>query len=313
MRALALPDDPAELPRWLETEFVGLHLRQLAAELAAVHRGSTAPAGSFDDWLAGLRDDVLRRGLTALPPGKVGELLRRPDWLLELQRLVLADGGPYWDGVARSPELEDRVELTRRALDDHSDPPVEVARARHYSWWTRTVLPSAAAALATAAALLVAVYSGGLGAGRGGKAVVVVNPPAPAAKGLPPGRSPDAWGFARFAAAKPDVGRDEYLRQLAVSANDWFKQRPEDAAGVARRLAEFRQGCSEILLAEHKALPPADRAWLKDRCRQWAAALDKHLAAVEAGGDPVAVRAEADDTVVKIASALLGRADTPAG
>ena len=31
------------------------------------------------------------------------------------------------------------------------------------------------------------------------------------------------------------------------------------------------------------------------------------------GGDPAAVRAEADDTVNKIAAALLGRADTPAG
>lgn len=345
MRALALPGDPAELPRWLESELVGLHLRQLAAELAVVHRGGPAPTGTLGDWLAGHRDAVLRRGLTALPPGKLGELLRRPDWLLELQQLVLADGGPYWDAVPRSPELEDRVERSRRALASHFDPPVELARGRQSPWWVRTVLPAVAASLATAAVVFLVVrgVDSEQGAGKPvavappppgpppkGKAPIdTAPPPAPGARTAPAPRSIEgskveppmplvapegpAWGFEKFAAGKPAAGREEYLRRMAAAAKEWYAKRPADAAGLARRIGEFRRGCSEIILAEHKSLPPDDRAWLKDRCQKWAAALDKHLAAVEAGGDPVAVRAEVDDAVNKIAAALLGRADTPPG
>jgi hypothetical protein len=342
VRALALPDDPAGLPTWLESELVGLHLRQLAAELAVVHRGA-APAGSFADWLAGHRDDVLHRGLGTLPPGKLGELLRRPDWLLELHRLVLTDGGPYWDAVARSPELEERVERSRRALANRFDPRAEPARRSR--WWTMTVLPAVAASLATAAAVLLVVHGLDTEPSAGKAVAVAPTPeaaPAPAAKGFrktePPGSPPapskmspkgvepplpapaalatsegPTWGFEKFAAVKPGVGREEYLRQLAAAAKEWSAKRPTDAAGLAKRIGEFRRGCSEILLAEHTPLPPADRAWLKDRCRQWAAALDKHLTALEAGGDAAAVRAEVDDTATKIAAALLGRADTPPG
>jgi hypothetical protein len=122
-----------------------------------------------------------------------------------------------------------------------------------------------------------------------------------------------AWGFEKFAAAAPTVGRAEYLRRLAAAAREWSAKRPADALGLARRIGEFRRGCTEVILAAHPALPPEDRTWLKDRCRQWAAALDRHLAAVEAGGDPAAVRAEVDDTATRIAAALLGRADTPPG
>jgi hypothetical protein len=307
VRALAIPDNPAELATWLESELVGLDLRRLGAELAAVHRGSPAPVGTLDNWLAGYRDAVLRRGLAAMPPERLAALLRRPDWLLELQQLVLTEGGPYWDALPRSPALEARAEGTWRKLADRLDPPAVPSSLRK-GWWIRTGLPALAASVVTAAAvLLIGFYlpsvldDGARVTQRGGTGT------GPTLTEFP------AWGFARFAGASPEVGREEYLRQLATSAGEWTKQRPTDAAGVARRIGEFRQGCSAILLADHKPLTPEDRKWLKDRCRTWADALDRHLAAVEAGADPIAVRTEVDDTVTRISAALLGRAETPPG
>ena len=307
MRALAIPDNPAELATWLESELVGLDLRRLGTELAAVHRGFPAPVGALDDWLAGYRDAVLRRGLAAMPPERLAALLRRPDWLLELQQLVLSEGGPYWDALPRSPALEVRARETWRKLADRLDPPAVPSTLRK-GWWIRTGLPALTASVVTAAAVLLigfylpnvldngepVVQGGGTGTG-------------------PPSAESPAWGFARFATAKPEVSREEYLRQLASSSQEWTKQRPTDAAGVAKRISEFRQGCSAVLLAEHRPLTPEDRAWLKTRSRTWADALDRHLAAVEAGADPVAVRTEVDDSVTRIAAALLGRAETPPG
>jgi hypothetical protein len=90
-----------------------------------------------------------------------------------------------------------------------------------------------------------------------------------------------------------------------------LRRRPkaEDAVSLAKRIGEFRQGCSVLLLAEHKPLPEAERVWLVNRCKTWAAKLDKHLTELEAGKDVLTVRAEMDETVKQIAAALQSRAD----
>jgi hypothetical protein len=55
-------------------------------------------------------------------------------------------------------------------------------------------------------------------------------------------------------------------------------------------------------------LSPVDKAWLLENCRAWAKVLDGHLQALDAGADPVAVRAEVDETVRAIAAALREKA-----
>ena len=69
---------------------------------------------------------------------------------------------------------------------------------------------------------------------------------------------------------------------LPSAASDWFKKRPEEPAAVAKRITEFRQGCSMLILAKHAPLSPEDRQWLVERCRLWARKLDDHLVALEA-------------------------------
>src|SRR5262249_31465422 len=126
-----------------------------------------------------------------------------------------------------------------------------------------------------------------------------------------PGRGPAAptgWGWDRPGALEANRTREEYLNGLADSANEWFNKRPETPQALAKRLNEFRAGCSTLILAQHESLAQKDRDWLRERCRLWAGKLDKHLADLEAGKSVEAVRGEADATVNQLMQALRTRA-----
>ena len=118
------------------------------------------------------------------------------------------------------------------------------------------------------------------------------------------------WGWNRPGNLSGDVSAPAYLNQLADAAQEWFKQRPEGSADLARRIGEFRQGCSQLILAKHRPLSEADRAWLVERCRAWAGKLDAHLADVESGKDVAQVRSDTDATVRQLIDALRKRAES---
>lgn len=286
LRAFDIPDDPAALPAWLERQLVGLHLAEVVAELAAVQQA--APGGPSVQGLLGNRlPGVLAAGLGTLPASVLRQFLCHPTLLLELQELILVGGGPYWDRLAAAEA--GTAELARRGrqrLPQLWGTPAETVlslRGPRLPWYRRPVLVS----LATAAVVLVAV----LGTQR-----------------LAPGPNGTAWAWNRPGVFRQDLPAPLYLEHLANAASDWFQQRPEEALPLARRLAAFREGCSVLILSEHAPLPPEDRQWLVSRCRDWAGKLDRHLAALEAGGDPVQVRAEADATIDKLIQALRSRA-----
>src|SRR5262249_54930868 len=111
------------------------------------------------------------------------------------------------------------------------------------------------------------------------------------------------WGWSRPGALPQDLPRSEYLARLADRAQEWLHQRPEEALALAKRIAEFRQGCSVLLLSPHRPLSAEDRAWLVEKCRTWAAQLDGDLAAVESGQDPLQVRGQADATIDRLVAA----------
>jgi hypothetical protein len=268
---LTIPDDPAQAAAWLERQLVGLELRRLVAELAAVH-GGPRPGGTTLPVL--LKDHVrgvCEGGLARLPRDVLQQLLTQPALLLELQDLVLTRGGDYWDGVARSSEaVRERVEKGRELLTagrgasrpaKQSSAPSVIRVPWHRRPWV--------VSLTTAAAVLL-VVAGGY------QAYQAWNPPSSVPTPAP------GWGWSRPDALPQGLDRSAYLGRLADAAEEWFNKRPEDAPGVARRIGEFRQGCSVLLLAEHPSLPPEDRAWLLERCRTWAAKLDQHLIVLEA-------------------------------
>ena len=298
---LNIPDEPAQLPLWLERRLVGFDLATLVAELSAVHGARAGNAPQLAEVLGDRRAEVLSSGLAALPEEMLQQLLLRPELLFELQDFVLAHGGNYWDEVLERTEAEVRRStrgkrrLQRFIETDGGEPTARPALLpiRSARWYSRPAFVS----LTTAAAVFIAVFAY--------ERFAPVNPPA--------GGSSVAWGWAKSGAIPQDVSREAYLNTLAEEADQWFKQRPGQPAALAQHINEFRQGCSALLLSEHKPLPAADKDWLLERCRVWAGKLDVQLAALESGQDALAVETATDEIVRKLSDALRARAKTVAG
>lgn len=301
LHTLSVPDDPAELPRWLERRLTAPDFGRFLAELTA-HFPHTPPGPPLDRILP----SVLADGLGAVPPETLGQLLRNPAALAELQERIVTDGGAYWDAVLDgSDELTDAVERGRQGLDrvlatvspptrTDAPPTVPSERAkpsagRGYKLW-------AFASTGIAACLAVAV---GVLAVRG--------PDGPGEPAVP--KAQLAWGWAKPGGLAIDESNPKaYLTRLAANAEEWSQHRPSDPAGVGTRIAEFRIGCTRLMHSSYGPLAPADKTWLLDHCRAWAKRLDAHQQALDAGADPAAVRAAVDETVREIAATLREKA-----
>jgi hypothetical protein len=304
--ALGIPDEVTALAGWLEGHLVGMDLAELIGELEAVH-GPATESLSLDRVLEDWREVVRTQGLGSLPPDLFDVLLRQPKLLLDLQEWLLIEGGPYWQRLAAGATGRHCNEILERAWDRlasalaESDdpapaiplrPPVAAAPvrpARPPAW----LLGGLAAAAAGLVALVVAMRGPGWGGGGTAEPAVV------AAK---------RWGWDRPGAFPNDLPRAAYLNHLADSAIEWFDRRPEAPLELARRIAEFRQGCTILILSPHRPLSPEDRAWLVERCHGWAAKLDAHLAAVESGQDVLRVRDEVDAMINRLIRTLRERA-----
>jgi hypothetical protein len=307
--ALEIPDDAAALAGWLEGHLVSLDLAALVAELEAVHGAPRKPF-TLDQVLGSRREAVLTRGLSVLRSDRLQALLLQPRLLLELQEMILMAGGPYWlrraavpetPGTETSETLERTWQRLEPSLAGTVAPTIALPTPGMVSTPPRRRWLGASGrwlvSLAMAAAVLVAI-------------VVVQRWPAQPRDGHPQLRvaASPGWGWDRPGALPQDLPRDAYLNHLADAAHEWFNKRPDTPLALARRIAEFRQGCSVLILSPHRPLPSEDRVWLVEKCRAWATKLDTHLVAVEAGQDPLKVRGEADETINRLIAALRERA-----
>ncbi len=283
--SLEIPEAVDDLASWLESQLVGPDLGMLVAELAAV-RSSDSSDRSIDELMGREMPMVLSRGLTGIPAEVLRPLLRSPELLLQLQERVLLEGGEFWDGlIASSNEVASLVARGRDRLHSlYTDPPTTVRSA---PWFLRPFVVSCT----TAALVLVAVFAI--------QSFAPTKKPAPATIG---------WGWAKPGALPDEVSSTEYLQTLVAAAKQWSKKRPTTTSDVAVRLAQFRQGCTVLILAEHKPLNDTDHKWLVDRCRVWADQLDQHLVTLESGKDPIIVRGEIDATIDGIVGELQERA-----
>jgi hypothetical protein len=293
--AMSIPEDPVDLPGWLERQLVSLELGALVAELTAVHGAAEGP--ELTGVLGDRREAVLARGLAALPASALRQLLRQPRLLLDLQELVLTEGGPYWQHLPKADPLLATLALRDERLlvsEITPAPSLRITSATpkpRASWWR-----SAAVGLASAAAALLAVY-------------LFRDPLARQVHGPPAADAATAWGWEKLGDPPPDLAPPAYLNELADAADEWFRQRPEEPAVLAQRIGEMRLGCSRLIFAPHTPLKdPAQREWLVARCRAWAAKFDKSLADLEAGRPVAEVRGDMDRTVQTLAGALRERA-----
>jgi hypothetical protein len=283
-----LPDNPPELPAWLERQLIGLDLTRLVGELRVVHGQSpNQPSVPLKQILGPYLPSVIDQGLNGVPREVIRALLTHPDALLELQERVLIDGGSYWQRLLdHDVDLDPFVDRGRLQIEsllregmNKRLPVIEPTSAR--SWYAQPWFVS----LATAAALLLA-----LGLWQMNQT------------------NAEQWGWARPGVLAKSGTAEQYLAHLADAAQEWYRQRPESASEVSGRILEFRRGCSQLLLAPHQPLSAADRAWLRERCRKWADNLDQELAALEAGGNAVEIRTKVDGIVDKLITALRERA-----
>ena len=303
LHAMEIPDDPAQLPGWLEGHLLGLDLAELVAELTAVHGPAPRDGLSLQHVLGTRQGAMLASGLRELPPETLRQFLVRPQLLLDLQELILTEGSRYWDRPAPpAAGLREQVERGRRHLEtflaaegQRAAPARQTVPSERAVAWYR--LPSVVS-LATAAAVLLAVG-----------VYQHYRPSEPVQPGGPMAAAPTGWGWNKPDALVQNVPADAYLKRLADGAEEWFKKRPDEPADLAKRLAEMRQGCSMLIFAAHQPLAQLDRAWLVEECRAWGGRLDRHLRALESGGLAVAeVRTEADATVNLMIATLRQRA-----
>ena len=296
IRGLDIPDETAELARWLEEQLAGDDLGSLVAELRAGHPADERDATSLESHLGNNVNVILTQGLNGIPATLLRGLIAHPGLLLELQERILIDGGPHWS--RRTPSVTETDALARvwsnvsAAISAESKPSVNrVTTPAASPAGTRRASWIGTLSLAAATFLIGVILRGQWPIGP--------QPPAVAQTG---------WGWNKPDALKSDVSREVYLANLADGASEWFKKRPETPTALAVRIGQFRQGCSMLLLAEHKPLSVSDRKWLRERCSAWAAKLDGHLTDLEAGGNVESIRVAADQTITTLIEKLRERA-----
>jgi hypothetical protein len=307
LHTLTIPDDPADLPRWLERRLMAPDFGRFVAELSA-HFPATAdiapPCRLYDRWLP----VALAEGLDPLPPDVLRQLLRHPTKLAAFQERIVTDGGAYWDEVLdRSDDLAGPLRRGKRSLERILSGKTRPSNKKASTKAAPRAVPSEArkrngrrgyknwAIVSTGIAACLAVAVGFLAA-RG-----------PGEPAVPKTQIAWGWGKPNGLAANQSKPKD-YLNKLAANAEEWSLHRPSDPVGVGTRIAELRIGCTRLMHSTYGPLSPADKAWLLENCRAWAKVLDGHQQALDAGADPVAVRVEVDETVRAIAAALREKA-----
>lgn len=274
MRLLSLdiPDNHAELARWLESHLVGLELRDLIVELEAISETQKVHS-TLTDLFGKNLSSVLESGLGVLSPIQLRALLANPTVLFELQERVLIDGGDHWESVPISNVHQQAVNRGWERLQ----PPARVKPVRQRRSLQR---------LAAVAAIV--IFGG----------IVWLNQP-------PAGPS---WGWDRPGALTVELSGQEYLNHLADSASEWFKKPRDTKVALTKRLSDFRHGCDTLIEAPHRQLSHEDRQWLVEKCKAWSGKLDDHLTALSAGESVAIVSQSADETINKLILAMRTRA-----
>ena len=316
LHTMTVPDEPSELPRWLERRLMAPDFGRFVAELMAhfpAAPGSAPPRHLFDRWLP----VALAEGLDPIPSDVLNQLLKHPAELIAFQERIVTDGGAYWDDVTnRSDDLSGSFERGKRSLEGMFSAKTPPSNRKGTPKAASKAIPKAApkavpseivnrtggrryriwAIASTGIAACLAVAIGYL-AIRGPD-----EPPIP--------KSQIAWGWGKPNGLATDQSNSkDYLNKLTANAEEWSLHRPSDSAGVGARIAEFRMGCTRLMHSTYGPLTPADKAWLLEHCRAWAKMLDGHQQALDNGADPLVVRAEVDETVRAIAATLREKAN----
>ena len=288
--AMEIPNSPDEIADWLEMIVCGGDLRNLVSELSAVSV-SDGPSAELKQVLGSELPSVLEVGLPALQEETVRRLLSQPSLLLDLQELVMSEGGEHWQSKLRADVSVSTIERTRMSLEPLSSPKVdEDQKASLPSLSGKHFWNSKGSVLSAIAATIMLVAFG----------TYWIQSSVPAPSNI-------AWGWASENGVPVETDPQEYLRMLAKGADAWFKKTPTDHLSLKTRIEEFSAGCAQLVNAEHRPLNQEDRSWLREQCRGWQGQLEV-LSASVSQRDFKKVKSMADEVAREISFSLLERA-----
>lgn len=284
--AFDLPDKTKEIREWLETQLTGPNISHVAAQFSAVHKDQ-GQKRSLDDVCGELWSKILRDGLAGLRPVQLAQLLTQPSLLLELQERLLLEGGEFWQQRFQHHKEEQENDRIKEYLLDQIQKvnTASVSVQRQTDYMKISFQKSVILGFISTALVLIAVFLN----------------QQPAKPG---------WGWDRPEVLIADIPADQYLNQLADSANEWFNKPTETKVELLTRLQQFRHGCETLIKAPHPQLSQEDRTWLIERCQAWAAKLDDQITALDHGADLKSADAAANALINKLIKALRKRAQT---
>ena len=297
-----IPDDAANLTTWLERHLVDSTLGELVAELSAAHPAGPPQSETLETLLGAKLKSVLSRGLSSLSESELRQLVGHPWLLMELQERIFIDGGDYWSTSNSTADEDHAIARVWSRVSEQiaHETPLTIARSENAI--ESTTKKSRRSAWIGTMALAVAAFVGGLRLRD-----QLLNPPNQVIA------AQTSCGWIESIARAQNETRQPYFKILIDGAESWKKVNNNSPAQLATSINQFRQGCSVLLLSEHKPLPDSDKQWLRERCHDWADKLDRLLTRLENREEDFQVlRAAADEINQKLLEALRNQAQLTA-
>lgn len=274
-RIFDFPEEPAEQADWLEAELCSPQLCETVAEFQVVH-GDADSGETLDAILGDKQQAVLQSGLSILNTDSLRRLVQSPRSLLELQELVLQEGGDWVDARLKSEKVIGHSVASLRTMFEGQPIPKSRPMVRR---------PLLVAVLGIVVAAVVIGF-------------FLYPPPPPKA----------TWGWLAPDAFTGETSREAYMMKVAQGADAWFAKRPTKPEDIRKRTEEFLAGCRRVIAAQHEPLRENDRKWLRMKCRDWYQDIGAELRALDQGSkDTMIVRANIDKIARRMAEVIRSR------
>ena len=254
-----IPEDQRDWPAWLEQRLVRLDLCQLAAELDTLRGEKKYPLETLESICGQSLEQVIERGVRSLTTGQISLLMRQPELLLELQDLVLSQGGVYWDQVSNAEREASKVSLLGSEsinLSLNEERKVNVRQILPTSWSYRH------ASIAAFAATIFIAFG------------VWISRPVQSPGG--------GWGLDNPELLSANLSSELYFKKLADAAGTFSKKGLDTKDNALKRITEFKAGCDKLARATHPQIKNnKERQLLTSKCAKWSATLDKFIGQVK--------------------------------
>jgi len=279
LTSLNIPEDPHLLAEWLEDLICSDELSRAAVQWEVLAGPRTHP--ETRTWAETQLAEIDAVGLKSFPEEELRQLMTQPSALLELQEHILSECPPYWQHRLQAGQGSPTAEANWARIEAQlSNSPASTSVVETKPNKSHRLWPGLGAVLAIAACLMIGVW--------------VMQPPA----------KPTGWGFNAPGVLESARSEDELLETLADATHAWFNKRPESREDLELRLKQFDAGCQKLLAAELAPLQQPTHTAVDEICQKTRQAIAGYLVQLNEGGDPLAIRNAADQTVTTLEETL---------